>query len=265
MSTHVTLAAALTLHASDPAGTAGTPADLAVFAALGVRGLSVTTGIASWSGPSPGVLHELPTPAVRAQLAALADAPRPAAAKAGFLGSTPVVRLVARELARRGVPVVVDPVVFARRGLRAPAGPSWSAFVRELLPAAVLVTANLPEASLLAGFPIRGEADAKRAARAIQAHGPHAVLIKGGHAEGTAVVDGLLDGRTWRSFTAPRLGSRVAGAGEALSAAAAAFLARGETLPDAVEHALAFVHRAIADARSAGVEGLRLPRIPASM
>ena len=47
--------------------------------------------------------------------------------------------------------------------------PSWAAFLRELLPAAALVTPNLPEASLLAGFPIRGEADAKRAARAIQA------------------------------------------------------------------------------------------------
>ncbi len=254
------LATALSVHAVDPAGTAGATADLAVFAALGVRGTSVTTGVAAWSGPSPGVLHELPGAAVRAQLAALAEGPFPAAAKAGFLGPTPVVRLVAADLARRGVPVVVDPVLLSRHGPRPPSGPAWTAFVRELLPVAALVTPNLPEASVLAGFPIRGEVDAKRAARAIQSHGPRAVLIKGGHAEGAAVVDGLLDGRTWRTFAAPRLGARVPGAGEALSAAVAAFLARGETLPDAVEDALAFVHRAVAAGRSLGLDGLVLPR-----
>jgi hydroxymethylpyrimidine/phosphomethylpyrimidine kinase len=111
------------------------------------------------------------------------------------------------------------------------------------------VTPNLPEASLLAGFPIRGEADAKRAARAIQALGPRAVLIKGGHAEGDVFVDGLLDGRTWHAFSSPRIGERaVPGAGDALSAAITAFLARGETLPDAVERALLHVRGAIAAA-----------------
>ncbi len=249
---HLTI---LALNAADPTG-AGLQGDLAVFDALGVRCLSVVTAVAVRSGSAAGVLHELPAAAVRAQLEAAGAEPLPAAVKVGFLSRTPVVRLVAADLGRRGVPAVVDPVLVSRSGPRHLAAPSWSAFLREILPAAALVTPNLPEASLLAGFPIRGEADAKRAARAIQAHGPRAVLIKGGHAEGAVLVDGLLDGRTWRAFAAPRIGDRaVPGAGDALSAAITAYLARGETLPDAVEHGIAFVRRAIASAREAGLEG----------
>lgn len=240
---------ALTIAAADPSGAAGLQGDLAVFAALGVRGTSVVTAVAPRAGPAPGVLHELPAPAVRAQLDALRGGPAPAAVKVGFVARTPVVRLVAADVARRGAPAVVDPVLVSRSGPRLLAAPSWAAFLGELLPVAALVTPNLPEASLLAGFPIRGEADAKRAARAIQALGPRAVLIKGGHAEGDVLVDGLLDGRTWRAFASPRIGPTAApGAGDALSAAVTAFLARGETLPDAVEHALAFVRRALAAA-----------------
>ncbi|MBK9065196.1 MAG: hydroxymethylpyrimidine/phosphomethylpyrimidine kinase [Acidobacteria bacterium] len=242
-------ATALTVHAADPTGTGGLQGDLAVFAALGVRCASVVTAVAARTGRAAGVLHELPAAAVRAQLEALAEGPLPSAAKVGFLSRTPVVRLVAADLVRRRIPYVVDPVLVSRSGPRLLAAPSWAAFLKELLPSAALVTPNLPEASLLAGFPIRGEGDAKRAARAIQAYGPRAVLIKGGHADGDVVVDGLLDGRTWRAFAAPRLGEwAVPGAGDTLSAAITAYLAGGETLPDAVEHGLAFVRRAIAAA-----------------
>jgi hydroxymethylpyrimidine/phosphomethylpyrimidine kinase len=241
--------AALTIAAADPSGAAGLQGDLAVFAALGVRGMSVLTAVAARTGPAAGILHELPAQAVRAQLEALSGGPLPAAVKVGFVAKTPVVRLVAADLARRGVPIVVDPVLVSRSGPRLLALPSWTAFLNELLPAAALVTPNLPEASLLAGFPIRGAADAKRAARAIQALGPRAVLIKGGHAEADVFVDGLLDGRTWHVFASPRIGEKaVAGAGDALSAAITAFLARGETLPEAVERALLHVRRTIAAA-----------------
>jgi hydroxymethylpyrimidine/phosphomethylpyrimidine kinase len=243
----VALATALSVHAADPTGTAGLQGDLAVFAALGVRGTSVVTAVAPRSGALAGVLHEIPPTAVRAQLDALLDGPPPASAKVGFVAKTPIVRLVAVHLARLGIPVVVDPVLVTRPGPRLLPAPSFAAFLRDLLPGAALVTPNLPEASLLAGFAIRSEADAKRAARAIQAHGPRAVLIKGGHAEGDVVVDGLLDGRTWRAFAAPRVGAgSVPGSGDALSAAIAAHLARGETLPDAVERSLRWVHEALA-------------------
>jgi hydroxymethylpyrimidine/phosphomethylpyrimidine kinase len=58
-----------------------------------------------------------------------------------------------------------------------------------LLPMAALLTPNLPEAETLAGFPVRTEAEMRRAAEKLRRLGAKAVLMKGGHLEGDRVVD----------------------------------------------------------------------------
>ena len=103
-----------------------------------MRSASVVTAVAARTGPAAGLIHELPVPAVRAQLQVVADGPVPAAVKVGFVSKTPVVRLVAASLARWGVPAVVDPVLVSRSGPRLLPAPSWSAFLQDLLPAAAL-------------------------------------------------------------------------------------------------------------------------------
>ncbi len=239
---------ALAIGALEPGGGGGLAADLRTFESLRVAGVAAATAIAV-PEEEMSVLYDLPVQVVRQQVRAACEAPRPLAVKVGLLTTVPVIRLLASELAALAVPVVLDPEMTGPGEVRLLRRTSLSALVRELLPAVSLVTPNLPEASVLAGFPIRGEEDAKRAARAIQSLGPHAVLIKGGRAEGDEVVDGLLDGRTWSTCRRPRLGGRhVHGVGGTLSAALAAFLAKGETLPDAVARALEYTHRALAAA-----------------
>jgi hypothetical protein len=57
-----------------------------------------------------------------------------------------------------------------------------AALTRELLPLAILVTPNLPEAALLTGRPIaEDEAEMARQAEALMRAGARSVLIKGGH------------------------------------------------------------------------------------
>ncbi len=239
---------ALAIGALEPGGGGGLAADLRTFESLGVAGLAAATAIAV-PREELSVPFDLPVHVVREQVRAACEAPRPQAVKVGLLTTVPVIRLLASELAALAVPVVLDPEMTGPGEVRLLRRTSLSALVRELLPAVSLVTPNLPEASVLAGFPIRDEEDAKRAARAIQSLGPRAVLIKGGRAEGDEVVDGLLDGWTWSTCRRPRLGGRhVHGVGGTLSAALAAFLAKGETLPDAVTRALAYTHRALAAA-----------------
>lgn len=239
--------AALAIGALEAGGGGGLPADLKTFESLGVTGTCVATAVTIQDGPALTVVHDLPVPAVRDQVRAARDAPPPRAVKVGLVTTVPVIRLLAAELPGLAAPVVVDPEMTGDGESRLLRATSLPALVRELLPAATVVTPNLAEASVLAGFAIRDEPDAKRAARAIQQMGPQAVLIKGGHAEGSEVVDGLLDGRTWTTFRHPRLGVRHHhGAGATLSAALAAYLALGETLPDAVAKAVSYTHRALA-------------------
>lgn len=244
---------ALTIAASDSGGASGLQGDLKTFEALGVYGATAVTAVLARNTTGISAIHDVPAAVVRDQIrAVLSDLP-PAAIKVGMLSTIPVIRAIAAELRRSPAPVVLDPVMISRDGARLLRTTSVSSLIKDLLPRAAIVTPNLPEASLLAGFPIRNEADAKRAARGIQALGPQAVLIKGGHGEGPTVVDGLLDGRTWRLFQTPRLGTRhTYGSGCALSAAIAAWLARGETLPEAVERALKFVRRAIEEGSELG-------------
>ena len=239
------IAAALAVSASDPGGGL-LSADLLAFDALGVLGGGVVAATTVHGLRAQGPVHDVPVAALRAALEAALAARPPAAAKVGVLTTVPAVRTVAKVVAALSVPRVVEPGFAPRSGVRLLRPTVLEALVHGLLPGSALVTLNLVEASALAGFAIRGEGDAKAAARRIQALGPSAVLVTGGCGEGASVVDGLLDGRTWYRFEAPRAEIPAScGAGGLLSAAVTAWLARGETLPDAVSRAVSFVRGAL--------------------
>ncbi|MFI5182045.1 MAG: hydroxymethylpyrimidine/phosphomethylpyrimidine kinase [Thermoanaerobaculia bacterium] len=242
-------AAVLAVGALEAGGGGGLSADLLTLHSLGLAATPVATAVTVQDGASLSVIHDLPLPAVREQLRGARESYPPRAVKIGLVTTVPVVRLLAGEIWSLRVPAVVDPEMTDGGAPRLLRRTTLDAVVRELLPTATIVTPNLMEASVLAGFPIRGEADAKRAARAIQRLGPQAVLIKGGHAEGSEIVDGLLDGRTWTTLRHPRLGPRHHhGVGTTLASALAAYLALGETLPDAVQKAVTYVQAALASA-----------------
>lgn len=237
---------ALSVSASDPGGGL-LAADLLVFETLGVAGAGVVAAATSCGVREEGPVHDIPVPVLRAALEAVLSDRQPSAAKVGLLTAVPSARVVARAVASSGLPVVVDPGFAPSSGVRPVRSTVLDHIVRDLLPAASLVALNVPEASVLAGFAIRSEADAKAAARRIQSLGPSAVLVTGGCVDGPTVIDGLLDGRTWHRFEAPRLAPNAAcGPGGLLSAAITAWLALGETLPDAVLRGRAFVQKALA-------------------
>ena len=65
---------------------------------------------------------------------------------------------------------------------------------RVLIPRALVITPNLPEAAALLDAPIAGtEAEMRRQAERLLALGPRAVLIKGGHGSGAESVDLLVE------------------------------------------------------------------------
>ena len=75
--------------------------------------------------------------------------------------------------------------------------------------------------------------------------GAECVLVKGGRLEGPA-VDVLFDGKNTYLFEAPRIDTiHTNGAGCTYSAAITAELAKGKTVPEAVEHAKKFITAAI--------------------
>ena len=238
--------AALTIAGSDPSGGAGIQADLKTFHQLGVYGMSVLTLVTVQNTQCVSEVRPLDPGLVAAQLDAVLDDILPAAAKTGALGTAEVIRVIAERAVHFGFPLVVDPVMISKHGVPLIAAEARKELLNALLPRAFLVTPNLHEAEVLAGMPVREIPDMEEAARLIATLGPQAVLVKGGHLVDKA-VDVLYSKGEVRRFSAPRVKTRhTHGTGCTYSAAITAALAKGMSLPEAVEIAKRFVTAAIA-------------------
>ncbi|WP_419167360.1 bifunctional hydroxymethylpyrimidine kinase/phosphomethylpyrimidine kinase [Candidatus Palauibacter sp.] len=246
-------ATALTIAGSDSGGGAGIQADLKTFHTFGVFGTSAVTAVTAQNTIGVQAVQALDPPIVRRQIESVrADLP-PAAAKTGMLANADIVRAVVAGLHGFEAPLVVDPVMVATSGDRLLYPAAVDAILEELLPLAALVTPNLPEAEILAGQPVRTEADMSAAAAAILARGAGAVLVKGGHLAGDEVVDLFRNGEGKRVWRTPRVPTtETHGTGCTLSAAITAGLASGIALEPAIERGLAFTHAAIAQAPGLG-------------
>lgn len=184
---------ALTIAGSDPSGGAGIQADLKTFHQMGVYGMSVITLITVQNTRRVEKVKVLEPEWVGAQLQAVLEDIRPDALKTGALGSAEVIEAVAELASGFPGPLVVDPVMISKHSAPLLDEKGISALAARLLPLAYLVTPNIHEASVLAGFSITAESDLRRAAQKIQSLGPQAVLIKGGHF-GEDADDILYDG-----------------------------------------------------------------------
>jgi hydroxymethylpyrimidine/phosphomethylpyrimidine kinase len=244
----------LTVAGSDSGGGAGIQADLKTFHQFGVFGTSVITAVTAQNTVGVRAWQALPVGLISQQLDAVAEDLRPAAVKSGMLGTAAVVAAVADGIARHRLPnYVLDPVMVATSGDRLLNRDAEQLIAERLVPLAALVTPNLDEAGILAGFEVGDQPGMERAARRLVERGAGAALVKGGHLSGELVTDILFDGRATRRFTHPRLNTASThGTGCTLSAAVAAGLARGVELSRAVEDALDFVRRAIAAAPGLG-------------
>jgi hydroxymethylpyrimidine/phosphomethylpyrimidine kinase len=245
---------ALTIAGSDSGGGAGIQADLKTFAVLGVWGTSAITSITVQNTLGVNDVSDVPAEIVRAQILAVTSDIGVDAAKTGMLSSAEIVEAVAGAIEEARVPnLVVDPVFVSKHGDPLLKADAVHALRTRILPLAKLATPNLPEASGLAGFEVSTPDQMRRAAQAIIAMGAGAVLVKGGHLEGSGADDLFSDGVTTEWLRAERIDApHTHGTGCVLSSAIAAYLARGEGLLDAVRMGKAFVTEAIRHALPIG-------------
>jgi hydroxymethylpyrimidine/phosphomethylpyrimidine kinase len=240
------LRTALTIAGSDSGCGAGIQADLKTFAALGVYGLCAITAITAQNTVEVTAAVPLPADLVTAQIEAVASDMTVHATKIGMLGNAAIVEATAAAIAELELPlVVVDPVMVAKSGNALLDADGVRAIRTELLPRALVVTPNLPEAEALSDLTIRSMSDAREAARRIHRLGP-AVIIKGGHGTGEELVDLLFDGETFTELRTPRIVTRnTHGTGCTFASAVAAHLALGHVLAEATARSQAYVAGAI--------------------
>lgn len=244
---------ALTIAGSDPSGGAGLQADLKTFHRFGVYGEAVVTLITAQNTQEVTRVDVLPADLVRDQIrSVVADIP-PGAAKTGALGNRDVVAAVADLAQEFSFPLVVDPVLRSSRGACLLDESGHGVFVERLLPKTYLLTPNLEEATLLAGFEVQDLAGMRKAAEVIASLGPRNVLIKGGHLRSEAVDVLRLESGKIVEFYAARVATRnTHGSGCSYAAAITAELAKGTHIEEAVGRAKRFITEAIRRAPGLG-------------
>ena len=240
---------AMTIAGSDCSGGAGIQADLKTFQYFGVHGLSAVTCVVSETAKVVHTVHPVPVELVSGQIMLLLDSFPVRAAKTGMLFSAAHVRAVAAILENNpGLRVVVDPVMTASTGAPLIEPDAIECYRQLLFPLACLVTPNLHEAETLLGKKIPDESAFEAAAVELSLQFGTAVLLKGGHLDGSDCLDLLVSDGEIYHFRAARI--RVPGShgtGCTLSAAITAALACEEILPQAVKTAKNYLGQALRD------------------
>jgi len=236
---------ALTIAGSDPSGGAGIQADLKTFPQRGGYGTSGITLVTVQNTQRVRAVEILSPNLVADQLDAVLEDIPPAAAKTGALGNRDIVCLVAERARTFGFPLIVAPVMISKHGQSLMSDQAREALMELLLPHAFLITPNLHEAEALAQMPVRNTEAMKEAAIRIASLGVQAVLIKGGHLE-TDSIDVLYWKGQFGEYRCGRIQTaHTHGTGCTFSSCITAELAKGQSLPDAVEVAKRYITRAI--------------------
>jgi hydroxymethylpyrimidine/phosphomethylpyrimidine kinase len=170
------------------------------------------------------------------------------AVKIGMIGSPfTALNIAARLEQLEGIPVVFDPVMVATSGATLADDATVAAFGK-LMDVATIATPNLPELRRLSGE----EDEVAGALKLVSAH--HcAVLIKGGHEEGDALADALIEEDNMTSWQGQRIDTTSThGTGCTLASGIAFYLGAGLSLSQAVERARLFVRIALLEAPGLG-------------
>ncbi len=245
----------LIIAGSDSGGGAGIQADIKAVTMLGGYAMTAVTAITVQDTTGVHGVWPVPLETVTGQMqVTLADIGADAI-KTGMLGSAALVEAVAECLSGNAqlIPRVIDPVMISTSGHRLVDAKGIEAIRSELVPHARLVTPNAPEAEVLTGKAVESVDDQRRAADRLLELGANGALVKGGHIAGSKVTDVLQTTTGEWIFESPRIDTTSThGTGCTLASAIAALLARGESVPDAVEQGRDYLMGAIRSAKGFG-------------
>lgn len=241
---------ALSIAGSDSSGGAGIQADIKTFSALGVYGATAITAITAQNTLGVHSQLAIDPQMVYDQICAVVDDLHPQVVKIGMLSNEGIVRAVAEALRKYQLPVILDPVIISTSGHRLLSEDAQEVLKHKLLPLSTLVTPNIPEMSTLTAMPLATYEDKERAAQHLMQYGATSVLLKGGHEEGDTKSDILFSmspsGVQSTIFSSQTIQTRnTHGTGCTLSAAIAAFIARGESINEAIAKAKSYISDAI--------------------
>ncbi len=236
----------LTIAGSDCSGGAGIQADIKTMQANGVYAMSAVTALTAQNTTGVYGIMESSPEFLESQMDCVFEDIFPDAVKIGMVSSVPLIQVIGDSLIKwKASNIVVDPVMVSTSGSRLLREDAQAALMERLLPLASVITPNIPEAEVLTGRSITGEAQMEEAARRLGEMYPGAVLIKGGHQVSDA-NDLLYDRGRLVWLRGERIDNpNTHGTGCTLSSAIASNLAKGFPMEESIRRAKAYISGAL--------------------
>lgn len=245
----------LSIAGLDPSGGAGILADVKAMSALGTFACAVVTALTAQNTQAVTAVENVPTEFVAKEIDTLFSDVQIHATKIGMLSHAKLIETVADRLTHWHTPnIILDPVMVAKSGDQLLDSNATGALIEALMPLALMITPNLPEASVLLNQShpsTRKEMwqAAEKLHHMLNSRQESWVLLKGGHLSSHEMVDLLFNGDKMIEIETKRVHTKnTHGTGCTYSSAITALYAQTLDMPLATQKAHAWLHQAIVHA-----------------
>ncbi|MEY3907303.1 MAG: hypothetical protein RLZ52_370 [Pseudomonadota bacterium] len=237
----------LIIAGSDSSGGAGIQADIKTATSLGVYAMTAITAITAQNTTGVKSIVSVSPKEIFNQISFSVKDIKPNSVKIGMLHNVEVIKEVIKAIKKYKLKnIVIDPVMVAKSGHRLISNNSINYLRKKLLPFALIVTPNIPEAETLIKKKIKTLDDVIKAGREILKFGPKFVLIKGGHANKSFIEDVLISKNNIKIFKNKKIKTKnTHGTGCTLSSAIASFVSKNYNMNESCRQSIQYVHKAI--------------------
>jgi hydroxymethylpyrimidine/phosphomethylpyrimidine kinase len=237
----------LIIAGSDSSGGAGIQADIKTATSLGVYAMTAITAITAQNTTGVKSIVPVPPKEIFNQISFSVQDIKPNSVKIGMLQNVGVIKEVIKAIKKYKLKnIIIDPVMVAKGGHRLISNSSINYLRKKLLPYALLVTPNIPEAETLIKKRIQTLEDVIKAGKEILKFGPKFVLIKGGHTNKSFIEDVLISKNNIKIFKNKKIKTKnTHGTGCTLSSAIASFISKNYSMNESCRRSIQYVHKAI--------------------
>ena len=237
----------LIIAGSDSSGGAGIQADIKTATSLGVYAMTAITAITAQNTTGVKSIVPVSPKEIFNQISFSVQDIKPNSVKIGMLQNVGVIKEVIKAIKKYKLKnIIIDPVMVAKGGHRLISNSSINYLRKKLLPYALLVTPNIPEAETLIKKRIQTLEDVIKAGKEILKFGPKFVLIKGGHTNKSFIEDVLISKKNIKIFKNKKIKTKnTHGTGCTLSSAIASFISKNYSMNESCRRSIQYVHKAI--------------------
>ena len=237
----------LIIAGSDSSGGAGIQADIKTATSLGVYAMTAITAITAQNTTGVKSIVPVSPKEIFNQISFSVQDIKPNSVKIGMLQNVGVIKEVIKAIKKYKLKnIIIDPVMVAKGGHRLISNSSINYLRKKLLPFALLVTPNIPEAETLIKKRIHTLEDVIKAGKEILKFGPKFVLIKGGHVNKSFIEDVLISKNNIKIFKNKKIKTKnTHGTGCTLSSAIASFISKNYGMNESCRRSIQYVHKAI--------------------